>query len=282
MPTLDRLVSIGPPSTASYAASLAALQSPAYRIADGDPVADVDTVGEFGFAQHGATPEQTVLIAFEERDPRSATGTIGRRRFANADVLVLVPPANTQGLPRGADLLGGTVLLSISLPATAPIPLFQFDIDSGQLADFHDAHLVGQQPARGQGILTYVLSRYQWLYGNRDWVLPATGGLLDHTPEETIYHVGFDFRVRLRQQWAMLLETSAIDSVTGTAASTAVSVQRRQYRIRQTVDAATTFEELTDADGKWNIVAVEPEGRRRFAVVDCERTIEDVRRSELE
>lgn len=255
MPSFDRVVRIGAPNAATYTGSHAALESDLHAFATGDSPSRIDVPGEFAFATAAG------LIAWW-RD-RSPTHLVSRDHFAAAVKLLAVPPQSPGTLPHGDQLTGGKIALGVRLEAARAIRLFDFDITAGTLAD---------------GRLEYAIANYQWRYSQNQWEIPTTGGILDYTADQVEFVVNLDFAVRTAAVWAMLLETAAVDSIGADAVTTAT--QRRQYRIRHTAEA-TTFKELTDDDGTWNIVAVEPEGRKRFMMLDCERTVTDLQRRVL-
>ena len=245
MPSFDRVVTIGPPTKATYTATLAALEAPAHQINDGDPVANIDLPGEFAFAN-----AQGLIQWFSP-----APFTINRQRFADATDAVIVPPAAQAGeavvggvLPNADTFLGGHVRLYVAIGAsTAPGLLLSFALDDVMVDD---------------GVHTFGLSDYAWHY--------AAESVSDLTPfSNTRYTAEFDFVVRTRKAWAMLLDGGSYDTIVGEA--TAATTQTRRYRMRYA--EVDTFQDLNDGDEAWNIVGVELEGRRRTMLVDVQRTL---------
>lgn len=246
MPTFDRIVEIGAPSAAEYTALLDTLEDHPYIINDGDPVSGIDVPGEFAFAN-----AQGLIGWFDPAD----SYFIPRARFSMATSALLVAPGGGPGgLPVAANLLSGTVRLSLSIDGGYPTPVFELDISAGAVAN---------------GVYTYTLGAYRWLRGNAAKYGSAIAQTLIR------YTVNFDFRVATARRWAQLQDSQAFDTVAGQSPAT---LQTRRYRIRHT-PLATTFAELTDDVGKWDIVSVEPEGRRRYMTLECQRTVADAGRN---
>lgn len=244
MPSFDQLVSIGPPSTAEYSASLDDLEGTFNRIDDGDPVANIDKPGEFAFAN-----PQGLIGWFDTND----SYFIPHRRFMLANRAILVVPDGPGGLPVGADLTGGTVTLAYEVASSRPVDVFKLDLTAGAFAS---------------GIYTYQLANYAWLRG----AAIKFGSALRQTL--IVYHVRFAFQVRTTRHWARLVDGGSFDSVGGDTPSV---LQSRRYRMRYA--DVSTFAELTDGDGKWNVVGIEPEGRRRYMELDVQRSVRDAHRN---
>ena len=250
MPQLDRIVTIGPPTRATYTATVAALESANHQINDGDPVGNIDLPGEFGFSN-----AQGLIQWF------SNAVVLERTRFAAATDALIVAPAARAGdavigsaLPTATTLLGGELRFYVARGGSlAPGLMFSFTLDDVMVDG--DVH-------------TFGLSAYQWRY--------ARDSFSDLTPFSDVrFTVEFDFTVKVADHWAELQYGGAYDTIVGDAQG--ATTQTRRYRMRY-ADDVTTFMQLTDGGEAWNITGIELEGRGRTMLVDVQRTITDAQR----
>ena len=248
MPSFDRVVSIGPPSRALYVAQLDSLETFPYTLDDGDNVSKIDVPGEFAYATAAAAG---VIGWFDPNDLYN----VERTRFQAATRLLVVAPggeAGEGGLPVGSDLLGGRITFHYGLAGAAPVPLFRHNVTAGALT----------------------AGRYEWSLGGYVW-FPAATPYGDTRLDQIRYVLDMAFEVRGRKSWARLMDAGSFDVVT---AQTPEIQQTRRYLMRYD-ESVSTFNELTDAGERWNIVSVEPEGRRRTMELECQRIVSDASRN---
>lgn len=243
MPPFDRVVELGPPSSASYTAALRTLEAAPYQIDDGDNVSQIDVPGEFAYANANAAG----LIGWYDPDD-SSYYSIERARFEAATRMLLVAPGGTGtpgALPVGDKLTGGRITFLSSYLEAAFQPVFRHAITRGELADM----------------------RYQYDLGSFEWLSSATPFRNPNLLENIRYRLVFEFDAVRTKHWARLLDATVVDD---TSLDLPAIVETRRYSMRYA--DVTPFEELTDG-GSWNIVGVEPQGRRRTIEVSVERTL---------
>lgn len=255
MPTLDRVVSIGPPSRVRY--NLTAFAIATYPIEDGDDPSQINLRGEAAFG------DATGLIAWYDFD---RAVTVRPTRFANATRLMFRAPAGPGGFPRLATFGGGEVRVSAQVDLGPLVPLYRFDMISGAVVD---------------GLYCYGLSGYRWLYVNPDDLsvipLPANTWQDRRTPiredvaDDLRFALELSWVVNARKAWARVVESASLDVVSDDTGFT----ETRRYEMRWHEDI-TPLAELVDDGVRWQIVGVDEvaeRGRRRFVEVNVQRTV---------
>lgn len=245
MPAFDRIVEIGPPSEANYTAALATLEAVPYQINDGDNISQIDIPGEFAYANANAAG----LIGWYDPTDNSYY-SIERSRFDAATRILLVAPggSGTPGtLPVGMQLTGGRVTLFTSYLGASFRPVFRHAITAGELTG----------------------GRYEYALGSFEWLSSATPFRNPNILENIRYSLRFEFDVVKTKHWARLIDSSVVDDVDLALPSV---TETRRYAMRYA--ETTPFQELTDG-GAWDIIGVEPQGRRRTMELSVQRTSVD-------
>lgn len=253
MPRLDRLITLSAPTTATYAADLWALQTAAAWLTDASVAADVDQVGEFAFIDASGN-----VVSIWDSTARIGAARGAYRytsaRQALARQLVIVPPPAYSELATGAAFTSGKATVSVSIDGGADAAVFEYPLTSSA--------------RRADGAYVFGLGALNWRIAAATFDVNtrmAIGPDATRRDPNARITLQLDFSVAQTKAWAMLVETSSFEGgVLGEA------VQNRRYRVRQT-DAATLHSELADDDGKWQIVGLEPDGRRRMLNIDCQQ-----------